>query len=47
MDSVFLYYRENISISYGELTPTGKTTQGKQILTVTVTYYPHTQQLSN
>ena len=38
IDGENIYYRENISISYGELTPTGKTTQGKQILTVTVTY---------
>ena len=38
IDGENIYYRENLSISYGELTPTGKTTQGKQILTVTVTY---------
>lgn len=38
IDGENIYYMENISISYGELTPTGKTTQGKQILTVTVTY---------
>ena len=38
IDGENIYYRENLSISYGELTPTGNTTQGKQILTVTVTY---------
>ncbi len=38
IDGENIYYRENVSISYGELIPTGKTTQGKQTLTVTITY---------
>ena len=38
IDGENIYYRENVSISYGEMTPTGKTTQGKQTLTVSITY---------
>ena len=38
IDGENIYYRENVSISYGEPVPTGKTTHGKQTLTVTITY---------
>ena len=38
IDGENIYYRENVSVSHGEPVPTGKTTQGKQTLTITITY---------
>ena len=33
-----IYNRENVSVSHGEPVPTGKTSQGKVTLTITITY---------
>lgn len=38
IDGENIYYRENVSVSHGEPVPTGKTTQGKQTMTITITY---------